>query len=290
MRTSCRPSTRFPRIRSEGRLARWLAGIGLVLGGGGAAVAHDFWIEPAQFQVTSGRPVSLRFLIGEPGKVEHWATEWRKVVSLQDIGPDGVTDLLATIRPLAGATPGLDRPDAVVILTRPGTHLVAFTSSLATSDLDAAAFNDYARHEGLALVIADRARNGREAARGRELYSRRAKALIQVGPRATDTVSRPIGQALELVPEHNPALPGSDRPLVVRVWFHGTPLAGASVVLEKLGAGAVHGTPLISDASGRVTFPRPSAGRWKLNTVWSYPIDDPRADYETIFASLSFGL
>lgn len=254
----------------------------------GSAAGHDFWIEPARFRVAPGEPVALRFLIGEPGKVEHWATEWRKVVSLQDYGPDGVTDLLAAIRPLDGVAPTPERIDAALTLAAPGTHLIAFTSAHALSDLAAPEFEAYARHEGLALVLADRAARGRTGARGRELYSRRAKALVQVGARATDMVSRPIGQTLELVPEHNPALLAPGEPLVVRVWFHGAPLAGAGVVLERLGSGAVHGVPVVSDAAGRASFPAPGAGAWKLNTVWSTPIDDLRAEYETVFASFSF--
>ena len=261
--------------------------MGLVTSGG-AVAAHDFWIEPGRFQVGPRELVGLRFLIGEPGKVEHWATEWRKVVSLLDVGPGGVTDLLAAIRPLDGQSPTLDRIDAAVTLAGPGTHLIAFTSAHALSNLAAPAFEAYARHEGLVLVLADRARRGRSGERGRELYSRRAKVLIQVGAQATDTASQPIGQTLELVPTHNPALLGPDQPLVARVWFHGVPLAGASVVLERLGAGATHGVPVVSAAGGWVSFARPATGPWKLATVWSYPIDDPRADYETVFASLSF--
>ena len=121
------------------------------------------------------------------------------------------------------------------------------------------------------------------------LYSRRAKALVQVGAQATDTVSQPIGQTLEIVPERNPYLVKPGEPLRVVVWFHGSPLPGASVVLESLGAGATHGTPALTDSRGSASWPLPSKGDWKVNVVWSYPIDDPRADYETIFCSLTFG-
>ena len=261
----------------------------LAIAVGAPALAHDFWIEPSRFHVAPGRPVALRLLIGEPGKVGHWATEWRKIVSLQDYAPTGVVDELASVRPNDGHEPTLERIDATVMLRSPGTHILAFTSAHALSDLEAAPFTAYAEHEGLALVLADRAAHGRTAARGRELYSRRAKALIQVGDRPTDTVSLPIGQTLELVPDTNPYARRPGQRLRVRIWFHGTPLAGASVVLERLGAGAVHGVPVVSDAAGYVSFPAPGAGGWKLNTVWSYAIADPRADYETVFASLTFG-
>ncbi|WP_295638657.1 DUF4198 domain-containing protein [Novosphingobium sp.] len=253
------------------------------------ALAHDFWLQPAVFHVKPGQPVPLRILIGDPAAVEHWETEWRKIVSFQDFGPDTVTDQLATIVPLNGAKPSIDRQDAVVRLHAPGTHMLAFTSNQTLSDLPAAQFNPYVAHEGLALPLAKRMADGTTAANGRELYSRRAKVLVQVGRVATSRVTRPIGQTLEIVPARNPYALKPGEPLRLRIWFHGAPLPGASVVLERLGEGATHGTPVVSDSHGDVVFLIDRGGQWKANVVWSYPITDPRADYETIFCSMTFG-
>lgn len=253
------------------------------------AHAHDFWLQPDSFHVMPGQPVPLRILIGDPEAVEHWETEWRKIVSFQDFGPDTVTDQLATIVPLNGEKPSIDRQDAVVRLHAPGTHMLAFTSNQTRSDLSADKFNPYAEHEGLALSLAKRKADGTTASNGRELYSRWAKVLVQVGRDATPGVSRPIGQTLEIVPARNPYALKPGEPLRLRIWFHGAPLPGASVVLERLGEGAAHGTPVISDSKGQVVFPIARGGQWKANVVWSYPISDPRAEYETIFCSMTFG-
>lgn len=270
-----------------GRIAKLLC---LVIAFSDAAYAHDFWIEPSAFRSTPGNRIDLRLLIGEPGAVEHWATEWRKIVSLQDFGPHHVIDRLASIQPLDGAEPTIQRIDASFDLSEVGTHIIAFTSAHAANDLDPAAFNKYVDHEGLVLIREHRRLNRRRNEHGREIYSRRAKALVQVGDVITDTVSKPIGQTLEIVPTINPYLLKADEPLRARIWFHGRPLVGASVVLESLGPQAIHGTPIVSDKDGLVTFQHPGAGAWKINVVWSYPITDPRADYETIFASLTFGM
>ena len=258
------------------------------------ASAHDFWLQPATFRASPGQPIPLRILIGDPSAVEHWETEWRKIVSFQDFGPDGVTDQLATIQPLNGAKPAMDRQDAVVTLRAPGTHMLAFTSNQTLSDLPADKFNPYAEHEGLALPLAKRKADGTSGSNGRELYSRRAKLLVQVGRNSnsrlnSDAVTRPIGQTLEIVPARNPYALKPGEQLRLRIWFHGAPLPGASVVLERLGEGAAHGTPVISDSNGDVTFPITRGAAWKANAVWSYPITDPRAEYETIFCSMTFG-
>lgn len=269
------------------RIAGFLAPLGLLLAA--PAAGHDFWIQPESFRAEPGETVALSFMIGEPGAVEHWRTEWRKIVSLQDFGPAGVTDLAASIRPVAEPATPLEAVDATVALRGAGTHVLAFASNHAVSDLPAAEFEDYARHEGLAHLIALRASAGQSAANGREVYSRRAKALIQVGNRATDSVSRPIGQTLEIVPLVNPALLPPGAPLRLRVLFHGAPLTGASVVLEALGPDTKHGEPQVTDRNGEVSFPLVRRGAWKAATIWSYAIEDPRADYETIFSSLTFG-
>ena len=260
-------------------------------------LAHDFWLQPDTFHAAPGQPVPLRILIGDSAAVEHWETEWRKIVSFQDFGPNsgpnsgpaGVTDQLATIVPLNGAKPSIDRRDAVVRLHAPGTHMLAFTSNQTLSDLPADKFNPYAEHEGLVLPLAKRKAEATTGSNGRELYSRRAKVLVQVGRDATPGVTRPIGQTLEIVPARNPYALKPGEPLRLRIWFHGAPLPGASVVLERLGEGAKHGTPVISDSKGEVVFPIARGGQWKANVVWSYPITDPRADYETIFSSMTFG-
>ena len=143
---------------------------------------------------------------------------------------------------------------------------------------------------GAKVVVNDfgGARDGTGGTRGRELYSRRGKAIFQVGRRLTDDPVRPIGQTLEIVPARNPYALRPGEELRLRVWFRGVPLAGAQVVLERLGEVAALGAPAISDARGEVAFPF-ARGAWKANVVWSVPIEDPRADYETIFASLTFG-
>jgi uncharacterized GH25 family protein len=45
-----------------------------------------------------------------------------------------------------------------------------------------------------------------------------------------------------------------------------------------------------TDASGRVSFRLPRAGRWMMNVVWSVPSTAASADFQTSFSSLTFAV
>lgn len=249
------------------------------------AVAHDFWIDLPRHRLAAPAALDARFVIGDPATAEPWETTWQRIVALRRHGPDGVHDLLAAVRLSTATTPG----GATVPAAVPGTSVIAFESNHAAIELPAGEFTTYAQDEGLALPLALRKQAGTEAAPGREIYSRRAKALIQIGPNPTADALRPVGHTLEIVPLANPYALPAGRPLVVRIHYHGQPLAGATVSLESLDNPRLPGTALITNARGEASFPIDKTGRWKLNCVWSAPITDPRADYETIFSSLTFG-
>ncbi len=270
-------------MMSRTRSALFATGLA-VLASAAPAMAHDFWIDLPRYHQPADTPIALRFVIGDT-RVEPWETLWRKVVSLRDYGPAGVTDLQAGIRP---QTP-TDSGGATIRLSGAGTHVIAFESTLAENDIAAAEFNKYARHEGLTPALEQRARSGSEGQRGRETYSRRAKALVQVGTPATANATKAIGLTLEITPETNPYALAPGTPLVLRVDWHGRPLAGASVVLEPLDGNQAHGTPVITDAAGQARFPAPTRGRWRANVVWTQPITHPRAEFDTVFSSLTFG-
>ena len=123
-----------------------------------------------------------------------------------------------------------------------------------------------------------------------ELYSRRAKLLIQVGGETTDNILQPIGQTLEIVPERNPYSMGNDRTLPVRIMFRGKPLAGGLVELIDLTDPAEPVARQKSDAEGRTTFEIPQRGAWRINLIWSVPNPgNDRAQFDTVFSSLTFG-
>ena len=206
---------------------------------------------------------------------------------LRSFGPAGSVDYRPRFRPAGGVV------DLAPTFDGPGLHILAMRTDHAVSLLPSQRFNDYVQEEGLTPILAARQRRGENNSPGREIYSRRAKALVVIGamtnrpdPRAT----RAIGLDLEIVPERDPYALGSSRILPIHVLHRGRPLPGALVKLTDLARDDRPVGVARTDRAGRAVFSVPARGNWLLNVVWSEPItNDPRADFDTIFSSLTFG-
>jgi uncharacterized GH25 family protein len=210
-----------------------------------------------------------------------------RVVVFRSVGAGGAVDRRADLR--LGGPAG----DAELAFAQPGTHIVVFASNYTPSNLPAARFNPYLEEEGLTEAIRHREKTRTSDAPGREIYSRRAKALVQVGPRRAQPephVTAPVGLDLEIVPERHPYALGQNDRLPVRILYRGKPLPGALVKLTNLDADERPVETHRTDRTGRAVFRARRQGKWQLNVVWSSPLPANRnADFVTTFSSLTFG-
>lgn len=258
----------------------------LVLGSAAPAIAHDFWLQPRRFWTNVRTSVPIAILVGHGADRAPWGVASDRVLMLTDIGQAGVVNHLSAMRGRRVA----DVP--AMSFTTPGTHIVALQSAHSQSNLPAVRFNAYLREEGLTPALSARSRARATNAAGREIYSRRAKALVQVGPAGPTQphLTRPIGMTLEIVPEVSPYASNRSDALPVRVFYEGRLLPGALVKLTNLAADAKPVATARTDRGGRAVFRVPSQGSWLLNVVWTKPIrGDSRGDFDTTFSSLTFG-
>jgi uncharacterized GH25 family protein len=158
----------------------------------------------------------------------------------------------------------------------------------AFNQLSPDAFNAYLAEEGLSPAIEARRASGSEDRPGRELYTRRAKALVRVGESARGAPAA-LGQTLEIVLLDDPFALKTGEALRARVDYEGAPLAGATLSLESLDVGLLPIVRKKTGADGVAEFNLLKTGAWKLSVVWTKPIDDKRADFQTVFSSLTFG-
>ncbi|MEE4200954.1 DUF4198 domain-containing protein [Erythrobacter sp.] len=250
-----------------------------------AAAAHSFWLQPVDHTPEAGEEVRIEFKVGDAGDVNDWGLYWERIAALRLFGPDGVSDQQRGIRVTAGEEPG----SALIAVAKPGTHILAFASNPSFSDLEAERFDRYVEHEGLSAIAQHRAALGQGRGNGKELYARRAKTLLQVGDAHTDNATRPIGQTLEIVPLTNPFALDPGAPLKLQILWRGEPLAGAQLLAAPLDATGDYES-FRSDANGMVKAPAPVGAAMLYSAVWGVPApNDARADYFTIFASLTVG-
>lgn len=247
--------------------------------------AHDFWLQTKGFQFPAPAAAPFVVLVGHGPARERWAGDPARVVFLNSIGPDGVRDHRADLGEHQGS-------NGVFHFTLPGTYVVAMQTSPAESDLPALRYNSYATEEGLTPALSLRTRTGQTQSNGREIYSRRVKALVQVGDTTAPQpqVTRRVGLSLEIVPERDPYRLKPGEQLPVRIFYEGKPLTGALVKLTNLDFDTRPVEMHRSDATGRAAFSVPDHGAWLVNVIWTQPIvGNPKADFETTFSSLTFG-
>lgn len=249
-------------------------------------MAHDFWLQPQHFRVEPGVPLRVTFQVGHGANRQRWGNGADRIVFVNDFFNGTHIDQRSRLRTAGPA-------DLVTGFTVPGLHVLAMQTVHSYSDLPAIRFNDFAKEEGLVPAIAERKRTRMTDKPGRERYSRRAKALIQVGRQTAANQSlatRPIGLKLEIVPERNPYALGSVRKMPVHVIYRGRRLANATVKFTNLEFDAKPIAIAITDRAGRAIFDIPTSGEYLINVIWTEPVrGDPKADFDTTFSSLTFG-
>lgn len=264
-----------------------LATAALSLGAAPNAAAHDFILRPSAFRLEEGAPLQLVLLIGHGQDRQRWQTDPRRILRFESVSDISAADHLTEISTLP------TEADHPLALSGAGTHVLLFESAPARSDLPAERFEAYIAEEGLTPAQEARRRDNATATPGHEYYSRRAKALVQIGAHAQRDaahVTLPYGQTLELVTAVNPYALAPGEPLPVRVFYEGQLLPGALVKLWDLNGDATPLATARTDENGQVIFQRPSAPEAQLGVIWTRPLaSDSWAQFETTFASLTFG-
>ena len=261
---------------------------GLALAGlcvGTSVSAHDFWVQPQTFNPAVGQADPVTIEVGHGPFRSRWSGALDRVVLFRNLAPASKVDLKSVLHP----TPN---QDAVLTFLAPGTQMLLFESTDALSNLPSIRYNDYAKVEGLTPALEYRAKTGQTQANGRESYSRRCKALINVGAgaKSNGSITKPVGFTLEIVPAISPYALKPGQLLPVQVLYQGRPLAGALVKLTNLEFDVRPVSTHLTDAAGHAQFEVPRTGDWLLNVIWTRPIkDNPNADFETTFSSLTFG-
>lgn len=157
-------------------------------------------------------------------------------------------------------------------------------------EMDADAFERYLASEIANDAIEHRRRGGLSDEPGRELYSKFTKTYMRVGTGGTDDrrALAPVGHPLEIVPLSDPTEWTVGTEVRLRVLLNGLPAAGLHVSLgDESSSAHEYVATKQTDERGEVAFDLETSGHIFLRTHEIHEIDDPKADWESYWASLT---
>lgn len=245
--------------------------------------AHEFWMQPKKFLFTVGETMTLDFMVGENFEGELWDLKKERLVKLDQIAAGKTTNLLNLVTPGAGK-------NLSVTFQEEGTRLFVMQSNNAFIKLDGEKFNAYLKEDGLDDILEHRTRTNTLADSASEHYARCTKLLVQVGDLKGGAFRTIAGLPLEIVPLTNPYSTSIGSEIKFRVLFNGKPLEFTQVKVWNKGTGKTFVQTLHTEKDGTFTTRLSNSGSWMISTVKMVPSKDPKADWQSYWASLVFGL
>lgn len=157
------------------------------------AIAHEFWLEPQKFLLKVGEKLHLKIFVGEGFTGEYIDFSKFSVAKFTHYSPDGEKN----------TNGGLDEQKINDFLKfeKEGNHLLALNNTNKNIELEAKEFNEYLQEEGLNNVLKWREEHKALNKKGREMYQRCVKTLLQVGAKHSDVYKLNTGMRLEFPAE-----------------------------------------------------------------------------------------
>jgi uncharacterized GH25 family protein len=255
-------SHRVARTRLQ-RAGIVLGVIGLTLAFVATASAHDTWLISATNFGRVGTPFRLGLTSGETFPNDDFSIVSNRVAR-------------AIVRE-AGVTRALPRPSAAALRLEymwtprsAGVASVGIELQPRTLELEPRLIDEYLGEIDASDAIRATWKSLGDKQKWTESYTKHAMTFVRVAPARIDSPwiadkswTRPLGLALELVPERDPTALRAGDTLVVRVLRRGVPVPGFSV--GAIREGRTKAMFFHTDAAGRARVIVDADGRWLLN-------------------------
>ena len=227
------------------------------------AAAHDTWLMAENNFGKVGTPFRLDLTSGESFANDDFAIEASRVMRAE-VREAGV------VRPLPTPTATPRTLEYLWTPRSPGVATIGIELKPKTLVLEPKLIDEYLREIDASTELRATWKSLGATQKWTESYTKHAMTFVRVTPARRDgrwmadkLWMRPLGLALELVPERDPtALRGGDT-LIVRVLRHGLPLPGFSVGAMR--EGRTKATFFHTNAAGRAAVIVDAGGRWLLN-------------------------
>lgn len=246
---------------------------------------HDLFLKLDGFFVKVNENVSIKILNGSFMDSEG-AVTFARLKDVSVVEPSG------TVSHPKGTDFTKDETTAFLNLhpENEGTYLVGLYTMKREIDLKAKDFNGYLEEDGIPDILAERKRTKALNKNVRERYSKHVKTIFQVGDKLSDKYKTNLGYPVEIVPQNNPyALKAGDT-FKFLCLKDGKPLINQFVMSghEDENGKLIVGTNVRTDKNGIATIKLAAAGKWYVKFIQMQKIKEPKLDYESKWATLTF--
>ena len=243
-------------------------------------LAHEFWIEAAEYQVDTGATIEAGIYNGQNFEGPELAWFERRIAMAT--WHAGANETRFENR--TGERPALKIAEAPEGLVR----LVYQSTPTELTYAEWAKFVSFVESKGHDWAVERHLARGLAQTGIRESYIRYCKALVAVG--AGEGADVRAGMRHEIVALGNPYGDVSGG-LAIALYYEGAPLGGGQIdVFEKAPDGTVIKSQLESDAEGRAVVPVRPGHRYLLDSVVLLEIEGDGASWESLWASLTFAV
>lgn len=248
-------------------------------------LAHEFWISSLDYRPEVGQEVKAELLVGSDMAGEPYPWLKRNTVAARMLSESWAVDLLGREG---------DLPALTFSPREEGLHRIIFHAQPSFVVFDKPeTFPHYLEYEGLDWVMAAHKARGLPEVDFAEMYTRNARALVQVGPASPDQLDAPTGMPFELVALQNPYVEGVTEISVSLTW-QGVPSADQQVAIFVKAPGGTAPADVTrrlvkTDAAGvaRITLDAP--GEYMLSAVHMEPLEgNLAAVWQSHWATLNF--
>jgi len=247
------------------------------------ALAHEFWLEPLEFNVEVGTNIQAHIKVGEGLNGDSYAFFPRNFERF-DLTVNAKT---AVLKNRFAKKPAVDQTT-----TTNGLHILTYQSKPSRLRYEKREkFEKFLKEEGIEWVLKAHLERGLPELDFTELFKRFAKTLVKVGDgKGSD---RLIGMPFEWVVLTNPYTETSSKTVVAQLFFDGKPFENSAVNVFIKRDNKVSRVSLKTDFKGKVEVPVSDGGLFLINAVHMVIPDQAdlrlkQAEWMSLWASTTF--
>lgn len=247
--------------------------------------AHDLFLKLDSFFVGVNEKVSIKILNGSFQSSEG-AVTFARLKEISVVSP------LGTRMNPKEADFTKDETTSFLNLqpTEAGNYVVGLSTMPREIDLKAKDFNEYLTEDGIPDTLAERKRKRELTKNVRERYSKHVKTIFQIGEKQSDNYKTTLGYPVEIVPQVNPYTLKTGDMFEFLCLKDGKPLINQFVMTGREDANGklIIGANVRTDKNGIAKIKLDDAGKWYVKFIQMTRLSDPKINYESKWATLTF--